>query len=322
MSLFVSIVAVGWSAASPPSERTREVAHDPGPQAIVGGTEVEPGAWPGVVAVETDKLCTGTLVAPDLVLTAAHCFDPAPNASVRISFGDALDGGQVVAASEWQRHPDFCLPADCTDDLHDFAWVRLATPVNSSAFPPIVPITDQVEFDEVMRVGTSLQFVGYGQDDDGQLGVKREVEASLTGFDASGREFRAGGDGKDTCYGDSGGPALVQLDSGVWRLAGVISRGGECGHGGIYGVPLPELCWLRDSSGVDLLPSGCEACDCVTLVGEATDDGCGCSLARGRAGASSPGDEGRPWPWLALELGVVLAAFGLALRRTVRSRAR
>jgi hypothetical protein len=255
------------------------------------------------------------LVAPDLVLTAAHCFDPAPNAAVRISFGDALDGGQVIAASEWQRHPDFCLPADCTDDLHDFAWVRLATPVDASAVPPIVPITNQVEFDEVMRVGQPLQFIGYGQDDDMQLGVKREVEASLTGFDTSGREFRAGGDGKDTCYGDSGGPALVQLGSGAWRLAGVISRGGECGHGGIYGVPLPELCWLRDSSGVDLLPNGCETCDCVALVGEATDEGCGCSLGPGRAGAAGTGAGGDGRGWAGLAWGLVLAGVGLGVRR-------
>ena len=43
-------------------------------------------------------------------------------------------------------------------------------------------------------------------------------------------------------------------------------------------MPLPELCWLRDDSGVDLLPEGCAACDCVSLAGEGVDDGCDCRL--------------------------------------------
>src|SRR5690606_21219336 len=144
---------------------------------------------------------------------------------VQIHFGDNLVSGMVVIAEDWGAHPDFCLPKDCGDDIHDFAWIRLPTPIDN--IDPILPITDQAEFDEVMQVGTELWFVGFGQDDEGTIGTKREVSASLTSFNDTGREFRAGGGGKDTCYGDSGGPALVQLASGQWRLAGVISRGGE-----------------------------------------------------------------------------------------------
>jgi hypothetical protein len=153
-----------------------------------------------------------------------------------------------------------------------------------------------------MQVGSELVFAGFGEDEEGVVGVKREVLATLTSFNESGREFRAGGDGNDTCLGDSGGPALVALANGEWRLAGVISRGGECGLGGIYGVPLPELCWLRDESGVDLLPGGCEQCDCVTLTGESIDDGCGCEASPGAAPVTR-------WWWALLELGLV-AGFG------------
>lgn len=301
-----SMLTAAWLAANPTIPGPGEISRDFGDTSIYGGEQSDPGEWPAVVAVATGKLCTGTLVAPDLVLTAAHCFDPEPGGVVQVYFGDDLVSGNVMLAADWGRHPDFCLPKDCGDDIHDFAWVRLPA---AMTIEPILPITNQAEFDQVMQVGRELWFVGFGEDDNGLIGSKREVEAELTSFNESGREFRAGGGGKDTCYGDSGGPALVQLDSGQWRLAGVISRGGECGQGGIYGVPLPELCWLRDSSGVDLLPAGCEACDCVALNGELPDDGCGCTLTR------TP--ERTRGGWLALEL-TLLAGLALALRSLLR----
>lgn len=303
-------LTAAWLAVNPPTvpgpDEIERPLHGVG---IFGGDKVEPGEWPAVVGVGTSELCTGTLVAPDLVLTAAHCFDPEPAAAVQIYFGDSLSSANVVFSDEWGRHPDFCLPADCGEDLSDFAWVRLPEPVD---IEPTALLTNQAEFDEVMRVGTPLWFVGFGIDEDGTSGVKRDVLASLTGFNESGREFRAGRDGKDTCNGDSGGPALVQLDSGEWRLAGVISRGGTCGEGGIYSVPAPELCWLRDASGVDLLPAGCESCDCVVLNGDAPDEGCECELSPTR------GDDSRGW--LGLELALVFGlGFGWRRRRARRS---
>jgi MYXO-CTERM domain-containing protein len=187
-------------------------------------------------------------------------------------------------SNDWGRHDEFCLPSVCEADLHDVGWVRLPQSVD---IPPILPITDQAEFDEAMVPGTELVFVGYGLTEDNELGVKREVAATLTSFNESGREFFAGGDGKDTCAGDSGGPALVALGSGEIRLAGVLSRGAECGTGGTYSVPAPELCWLRDSSGVDLLPAGC-GCDCVSLYKAVLDDGCACAVGARGSSVSAP----------------------------------
>jgi V8-like Glu-specific endopeptidase len=293
-------------AASPPVPSDGSIAGEPLDPLIYGGEPVEPGAWPAVVAVRTTKLCTGTLVAPDLVLTAAHCFDPEPFAPVEIDFGDSLLTASTVSSEEWGQHPDFCLPTECGDDLHDFAWVKLPTAV---MIEPIEVITDQAEFDEAMQVGQVLTVVGFGRDEALVSGIKREVSAALTSFNETGREFRAGGDGKDSCAGDSGGPALVQLASGEWRVAGVTSRGGDCGLGGVYSVPLPELCWLRDDSGVDLLPPGCEMCDCVVLHGDVPDEGCDCRIPE------APERE-RGWWWLLLELvGIATLGAWLHARR-------
>lgn len=263
------------------------LAAEPEPSGIFGGEVVDAGEWPAVVTVRTQKLCTGTLVAPNLVLTAAHCFDPAPAGNVLIDFGESyMDPDLTIAAEAWGAHPDFCLPSECEHgDLHDFAWVRLSVDLDVA---PILPITDQDEYDAVMNPGQALVFVGFGEDEQMVSGIKREVTSKITSFNDSGREFRAGGDGKDTCQGDSGGPALVQLDDGTWRVAGVLSRGGECGEGGVYGVPLPELCWVRDASGVDLLPAGCDDCECVDIT-PARDEGCECGIDRRREVSGLPG---------------------------------
>lgn len=275
------------------------LAGEPDHSGIVGGDPVEPGDWPAVVAVRTQKLCTGTLVAPNLVLTAAHCFSPAPIGPVSVDFGDTLsDPDFTIAAADWGANPDFCLPDVCDRDLHDFAWVRLPADVDVT---PIVPITGQVEYDEVMVNGQGVVFVGVGQDEATVTGIKREVTTTITAFNESGREFRAGGDGNDTCFGDSGGPALVQLEGGEWRIAGVLSRGGECGKGGIYGVPLPELCWLRDSSGVSLLPEGCDECACVD-ISPTRNEGCQCSAGKQR----TSGESSTTWGWAMLPMAVAL----------------
>src|SRR5690606_31751682 len=124
-------------------------------------------------------------------------------------------------------------------------------------------------------VGASLWLVGFGRDDHGVAGIKWEVLTSLVEIGESGRELRAGGGGNDTCSGDSGGPALVQFDSGLWRIAGVASRGPECGQGGFYVVVPPDLCWLGGGAGVELLGTGCENCYCVEFGNEDRDDvGC------------------------------------------------
>ena len=244
------------------------------PTPIWGGTASAPGAWPAVVAISVGNfLCTGTLVSSNVVLTAAHCLDDKPDPStIIVRLGDAIDSpGSTSKVIAYGSDPDFC--ADCKADIHDYGYLVLANSQPQAApFPRV--ITSQDEWDELMFIDAPITLVGFGEDENKSAGRKREVEVPLTQFSASGLEFQAGGDGLDSCRGDSGGPAFARLDSGEYVLAGITSRGYTCGKGGYYSVPMGGICWLYEDSKLDLRPPGCDACDCLeTAPG---DEGCGC----------------------------------------------
>lgn len=268
---------------------------------IIGGERVGATEWPSVVAVlsadpneiNTAHLCTGTLIAPQIVLTAGHCIDPDTKVEeIAVYFGDTIyTNKQVATVARFEVFPDACVE-NCKPDAYDFAFVEINEQVQGVDIVPI--LTAQAEWDETMAVGKPVTLVGFGairDDSEGEppikmseLGHKELVTTEIVGFSESGREFIAGAMGEDTCSGDSGGPVFVQLASGEWRQVGVTSRGVRpCGTGyGYYGVPYFALTWLREETGVDLLPKGCEDADCLDTV--PAEEGCGCR-ERGGGGA-------------------------------------
>src|SRR3954454_22336819 len=104
-------------------------------QAIVGGHDAAPGAYPAVaeVTIANAFLCTGTLIAPNYVLTAGHCAaitggagvaTPAawPAAAIDVRIGGYTSGsGERVPVSKVIVEPDYLATSG-----HDISLIQLS----------------------------------------------------------------------------------------------------------------------------------------------------------------------------------------------------
>lgn len=305
----VLATVVAFSLGSDPGPGSLEARTQP--QSIVGGRAVELGEFDAVVSFVVEepgspggRFCTGTVIHPRLVLTAGHCLIDLPaDATVQVQFGTSTNSPEAEASSvQIGVYPEICL--DCSFERHDLGYILLAQNVELGDGFPIV-ITDQDDWDMTIGDGREVTMVGFGQTssvDSNSLGIKRVVDTTMRPYGDAGVDFLAGSPGIDSCLGDSGGPALVRLEDDSWAIAGVLSGGlSDCGGGeGVYNVPLPAMAWIRDETGIDLLPASCSNGECVQMT--FPDEGCGCAQ-----GSTTP-----TWAWA---LSVVLLGFSRRRRR-------
>ena len=264
-------------------------APDGGPSSVLGGTNAKAGEWPDIAAVlfpdasGDEALCTGTLVAPTVVLTAGHCYDnldpPLPdNVLIGTSTLARPKDGETIAIKQAFVYPD-------PDTTEDIAVLVLAKP---SSRKPRKIVDGWARLDMVN--GAQVSLVGFGAiNANGDQFVDELQEATSTITDAgctmsSGcntaaqpdGELGAGGMGVDTCPGDSGGPLYLMTSYGP-VLAGVTSRSYDnpqlpCSGGGIYVRPDKVLDWIEKVAHVPVSRVGApQASDLTAVHGAGAD---------------------------------------------------
>jgi trypsin len=256
-------VVTGVSAPATAAPRARS--------SIVGGTPANPAQFPYAVAIfrKGHMHCSGSVIAPTKVLTAAHCVDGFNLANFQVIVGRPdlrnVATGQSIPVTSGRVHPDFEQTA-----LHDVGVLNLAQP--TSVTPIALATLDQNNAATVP--GTGLQVAGYGATK--PFGVhlspflkttveivrtdrrclraySRDLFAPESMICALGAKRKHPGRFKihtSACSGDSGGPLVANTPTGPVEV-GTVSYGGA-----LCGLPGAPSVYSRVSSSLDFINAG------------------------------------------------------------------
>jgi trypsin len=272
MNLSLTITAIIISSASAGSVRgsgshhtrshaslfastTQEIHDSPADTRIIGGSEAKSGRFPYAISIQDGigHFCGGSLIAPDMVLTAAHCQGGTYDVVIGRHYLNSNSGESIPMKKE-TPYPKY---NDKTTD-GDWMLVLLERPTKQN-----VPFIKLNSDKNSPSVGEDVTVMGWGDttsDDytqelaDALMSVDVNVisnsdcdasEGTINGWSDSykgqitSNMLCAADRGQDSCQGDSGGPLVIQGKSGDGSddvQIGVVSWGVGCASPDFPGV--------------------------------------------------------------------------------------
>ncbi|GLY40167.1 esterase [Amycolatopsis sp. NBRC 101858] len=197
-----------------------------------------------------DGACSGSLVAPQWVVTAGHCFHDIKDARIggrppytmTVTIGrlkDSDPGGHTAVVVDVRQSP-----------VNDLAVAKLSAPVDDIA--PVELATKRPS------VGQELQFAGWGSHSATVLGPSDHLKRGrfrVSGIASSTLEALPIGTrtvDNGPCPEDSGGPFFVSDDNDrTARLIAIVNTGPPCPQPGAETIARVDVvaAWIREQTG-------------------------------------------------------------------------
>jgi secreted trypsin-like serine protease len=279
-------LCLGSAAIAAPAAQATVPAVAP---AVIGGSDVtiSVSPWQAVFIIEGGTVCSGSLLSPTQIVTAAHCFAGIPASSVQAWAGitKLSDRGprSALSISKITNHAGF----NPRTYANDIALVTLAAPVPANLDPATIALPVNEDATSWPALGSEGVVSGWGETTSGSPIAANQLQAAVVKVLAGPSSPTCGQYGDsylstmqlcagdmagsiDACAGDSGGPLVFDGPAGP-VLGGIVSTGQACaapGFPGLYVRVVSYLPWLA-SQGVDVGKAG--SYTFTSLPGSAAD---------------------------------------------------